>query len=59
METENEILMIESKESTSNQMGKHLGSEEIRQAYGYDYGRIHTSEADPQFSDEDDDHPPF
>ena len=38
-------------------MGAPLESEEVRQAYGYD--RIHTSEVDPQFSDEDDDQPPF
>ena len=61
METEKEILLIESKESTMNNNMQYIGapleSEEIRQAYGY--GRIHTSEADPQFSDEDDDQPPF
>ena len=60
METEKEILMIESKESTmlnANQMGAPLESEEVRQAYGI--GRIHTSEVEPQFSDEDDDQPPF
>ena len=61
METEKEILMIESKESTivdPRQRGAPLESEEVRQAYGYGH-RIHTSEVDPQFSDEDDDQPPF
>ena len=55
--------MIESKESTQNPLNNVTGqvqheSEEVRQAYGIEH-RIHTSEVDPDLTDEDDDHPPF